>query len=150
METPIPQANVAGYQEIKRKCDLPLTIHFGVPDPIEAIKAGMTDSIIIAYPDSRASNARYEASVALSAHLPVWVQVVGLGATTAYVMHLSATMPNASMPAITLSCLRENDLVKPSAQMVDGYATVSDRPGLGVELDEDALENCTVSAWSIR
>jgi L-alanine-DL-glutamate epimerase-like enolase superfamily enzyme len=74
----------------------------------------------------------------------VWIQIVGLGITTTYVMHLNATMPNATMPAITLSCLRANDLIKPSIQMEDGYATVPDRPGLGVALDEDALENSRV------
>ena len=53
-------------------------------------------------------------------------------------------MSNATMPAITLSCLRENALVKPAIQMEDGYVTVPDRPGLGVELDEDALDNCRI------
>ena len=143
-ETPIAQADIDGYREIKRGCDVPITIHFGNPDPIEAIKAGMNDSFIIAYPDSRAANARREAAIADAAHMPVWIQTVGLGITTAYVMHLNATMPNATMPAITLSCLRENALVKPAIEMADGYATVPDRPGLGVELDEDALDNCRV------
>ena len=143
-ETPIPQDNIDGYLEIERNCDMPITIHFGKPDPIEAIKAGMTDSFIIAYPDSRAANAKREAAVAHAAHLPVWIQIVGLGMTTAYVMHLNATMPNATMPAITLSCLRANGLIEPAIQMEDGYATVPDKPGLGVELDEDALENCRV------
>ena len=143
-ETPIPQRDIEGYVEIRQHCDVPITIHFGNPNPIEAIKANMNDSFIIAYPDSRASNAKYEAAVSQAAHLPVWLQIVGLGATTAYVTHLSATMSNATMPAITLSCLRENALVKPAIQMEDGYVTVPDRPGLGVELDEDALDNCRI------
>ncbi len=143
-ETPIPQDHIDGYREIKRECEMPVTIHFGSPDPVEAIKANMTDSFIIAYPDSRAANAVREATIAHAAHLPVWIQIVGLGITTTYTMHLNATMPNATMSAITLSCLRANDLIKPSIQMEDGYATVPDKPGLGVVLDEDALENCKV------
>ena len=143
-ETPIPQGNIDGYVNIKQNCDIPITIHFGNPDPIDAIKANMTDSFIIAYPDSRAANAVREAAIAHAAHLPIWLQIVELGITTAYVMHLSATMPNATMPAITLSCLRANALVEPPIQMEDGYATVPDKPGLGIKLDEDALENCRV------
>ncbi len=145
LETPIPQADIAGYQEIKRNTDIPITIHFGNPDPIEAIRAKMNDSFIIAYPDSRAANAKREAIISDAAHLPVWIQIVGLGITTCYVMHLAAVMPNATMSAITLNALRAYDLVMPSTiPLVDGYATVPDKPGLGVELDEDALDNCRV------
>ena len=142
-ETPIPQSHIEGYQKIKRGCDIPITIHFGNPDPIEAIRANMNDSFIIAYPDSRTANAKREATIAQAAHLPVWIQIVGLGITTIYMMHLNAIMPNATMPAITLNCLRANDLIKPSMiELEEGYATVPDKPGLGVELDLDALENC--------
>ena len=144
-ETPIPQADIAGYQEIKRHTEMPLSIHFGTPDPIEAIRAKMNDSFIIAYPDSRAANAKREATISEAAHLPVWIQIVGLGITTCYVMHLAAVMRNATMPAITLNALRAFDLVTPSTiPLVDGYAPVPTQPGLGVELNEDALDNCRV------
>jgi L-alanine-DL-glutamate epimerase-like enolase superfamily enzyme len=98
----------------------------------------MNDSFIIAYPDSRAANAKREAVIAESAHLPLWIQIVGIGITTTYLMHLAATMPNATMPSITLNCLRAFDIIKPAIQMEQGYATVPDKPGLGIELDEDA------------
>ena len=98
----------------------------------------MNDSFIIAYPDSRAANAKREAVIAESAHLPLWIQIVGIGITTTYLMHLAATMPNATMPSITLNCLRAFDIIKPAIQMEHGYATVPDKPGLGIELDEDA------------
>ena len=49
------------------------------------------------------------------------------------------------MPSITLNALRAFDIVTPSTiPLVDGYATIPDKPGLGVELDEDALDNCRV------
>ena len=144
-ETPIPQAKIEGYQEIKRHTDMPITIHFGNPDPVEAIRAKMNDSFIIAYPDSRAANAKREAIISDAAHLPVWIQIVGLGITTTYVMHLAAVMRNATMPSITLNALRAYDIVTPSTiPLEDGYATIPDRPGLGVEIDEDALENSRV------
>lgn len=144
-ETPIPQANIEGYQEIKKHTDMPITIHFGNPDPVEAIRAKMNDSFIIAYPDSRAANAKREAIISDAAQLPVWIQIVGLGITTTYVMHLAAVMRNATMASITLNALRAYDIVTPSTiPLEDGYATIPDNPGLGVELDEDALENSRV------
>ena len=144
-ETPIPQSHIDGYREIKQHTDMPITIHFGNPDPVEAIRAKMNDSFIIAYPDSRAANAKREAIISDAAHLLVWIQIVGLGITTSYVMHLAAVMRNATMPSITLNALRAFDIVTPSTiPLVDGYATIPDKPGLGVELDEDALDNCRV------
>ncbi|RKU27156.1 hypothetical protein C6497_12045 [Candidatus Poribacteria bacterium] len=142
-ETPIPQSNIEGYKEIKAQTDMPITIHFGNPDPVEAIRAKMNDSFIIAYPDSRAANAIREGTISHAAHLPVWIQIVGLGITTAYVMHLTAVIPNATMPSITLNALRAFDIVTPSTiPLEEGHATIPDKPGLGVELDEDAIDNC--------
>jgi len=138
-EIPIPQSNIDGYLEIQRGCEMPITIHFGNPDPVKAIKAGMNDSFIIAYPVSRAANVKREATIAESAHSSLWIQI-----TTTYLMHLAATMTNATMSSITLNCLRAFDIIKPAIQIEHGYATVPDKPGLGIELDEDALENCRV------
>ena len=39
---------------------------------------------------------------------------------------------------------RAFDIIKLVIQIEHGYATVPDKPGLGIELDEDALENCRV------
>lgn len=142
-ETPIPQVDIAGYQKIKQHTEMPITIHFGTPDPIEAIRAKMNDSFIIADPDSRAANAKREATISEAAHLPIWIQVVGLGITTCYVTHLAAVMRNATMPPITLNALRAFNLVTLSTiPLVDGYAPVPTKPGLGVELDEAAPDNC--------
>ena len=66
-EIPIPQSNIDGYLEIQRGCEMPITIHFGNPDPVKAIKAGMNDSFIIVYPESRAANVKREATIAESA-----------------------------------------------------------------------------------
>ena len=76
-EIPIPQSNIDGYLEIQRGCDMPITIHFGNPHPVKAIKAGMNDSFIIAYLDSRAANVKREATIAESAHSSLWIQIVG-------------------------------------------------------------------------
>ena len=68
---------------------------------------------------------------------------MGLGITTCYVMHLAAVMRNTTMPAITLNALRAFDIVTPSTiPLNDGYATIPDKPGLGVELNEDVLDIC--------
>ena len=76
-EIPIPQSNIDGYLEIQRGCEMLITIHFGNPDPVKAIKAGMNGSFTIAYSDSRAANVKREATIAESAHSSLWIQIVG-------------------------------------------------------------------------
>ncbi len=45
---------------------------------------------------------------------------------------------------IRLHCTRENDLIGGALMPVDGHVTVPDVPGLGVELDMEAVEQYRV------
>ena len=145
-ETPIPQADIAGYQEIKRHTDIPITTSLRQSRSNRSNTGKYERFIYYRLPGlTRCQCYTGRRSFQMPPHLPVWIQIVGLGITTSYVMHLAAVMPNATMPAITLNALRAFDLVTPSTiPLVDGYATIPDKPGLGVELDEDALDNCRV------
>ena len=70
---------------------------------------------------------------------PFWLQIVGTGITTAYCVHLGAVLSQAELPAITCHELWESDLLETRLEVVDGTIHVSDSPGLGVSVDEDAL-----------
>ena len=77
---------------------------------------------------------------------PFWLQMVGTGITTAYCVHLGAVLSQAELPAITCHELWESDLLEKRLDVVDGTIEVSDLPGLGVEIDEDALSEYSVDA----
>jgi L-alanine-DL-glutamate epimerase-like enolase superfamily enzyme len=44
------------------------------------------------------------------------------------------------MPHVSLYLLLENDLIVEPLVVSDGYAKAPAKPGLGVEIDEDAVE----------
>ena len=75
---------------------------------------------------------------------PFWLQMVGTGITTAYAMHIGTVLSQAQLPAITCHELWEHDLLKERLEVLDSTIAVSDTPGLGIEVDEDALEKYRV------
>jgi hypothetical protein len=66
--------------------------------------------------------------------------MVGTGITTAYAMHLGAILTHAQLPAITCHELWEHYLLKERLEVSEGMISVPGLPGLGVEVDESALE----------
>jgi len=86
------------------------------------------------------------AGIAEAAGMPVWLQVVGLGlgVSGAYATHLHAVVRNATIPSDSLHYTRENDLTFGVFAPKDGFVAVPDEPGLGVELDMDAVEKYRV------
>ena len=55
-------------------------------------------------------------------------------------MALPATLPSD----IVGNIMREDDLIVEPIEIADGYASVPDKPGLGVELDEAAVAKYSV------
>jgi L-alanine-DL-glutamate epimerase-like enolase superfamily enzyme len=66
---------------------------------------------------------------------------IDTGIGTALALHLAATLPDEGLAhGLATLDLLEDDLIKePGLSVVNGIMRVPDRPGLGVELDEDAL-----------
>lgn len=77
---------------------------------------------------------------------PFWLQLVGTGITTAYAAHIGSVLTHAQFPYITCHELWEHDLLSSRLQVVDGYIAVPEGPGLGIEVDEKAIERYRVDA----
>ena len=85
-----------------------------------------------------------QATLAAQFNKPFWLQLVGTGITTACALHLGSVLSHAQLPYITCFELFEDDLLVDPIRVVDGHAAVPDGPGLGVEIDEDAIERYRV------
>ena len=90
------------------------------------------------------------ASVVAAAHainavkMPLFLQMVGTGVTTAMCLHLGAVLPAARWPAINCYELYEHPLTAARHQVRGGTAPVPEGPGLGVEIDAAAVEKYRV------
>ena len=85
-----------------------------------------------------------QATLADEFRKPFWLQLVGTGITTAYAAHLGSALLMAQLPYITCHELFESDLLTARIPVVDGYMPVPDGPGLGIEVDEKAIEKYRV------
>jgi L-alanine-DL-glutamate epimerase-like enolase superfamily enzyme len=136
LETPIPQADVEGNALIRRKVQVPIAMHYGTPPIDTAIAHEVCDGFVIG---GGALRVRQQAELAAQFHKPFWLQMVGTGFTTAFMLHLGASLTHAIWPAVTCHEIYVDDLIQERIPIQDGLARVPKAPGLGIAPDEDAI-----------
>jgi len=156
-ESPIPQRNAAGYRTLRQKINLPIAAHYGggcchvESDPRydpgvparRQIAEGLCDGFVVGGGDVEAI--RQRAAVAEEAHLPFWIQAVGSGLRAAWVAHLASVCKQGVWTHLAAHNVWQADIVAP-IRPVSGWVTVPDGPGLGVEVDEAAVEALRATA----
>ncbi len=114
----------------------PLTVeHFRE----KCLHADCLDAFLIDAGYLGAMRSREIATLCRDRNKPFWLQMVGTGITTAFMAHLAATLPNATLPSVTCHELLEDDLLTERLEVKGGLLPVPDGPGLGVTIDEAAI-----------
>jgi L-alanine-DL-glutamate epimerase-like enolase superfamily enzyme len=137
VETPIPQGDVAGNKQIREHTKLPIAMHFNSPPIMTALHEDVCDGFVIG---GGASALMRQTTLAAAANKPFWLQLVGTGLTTAWTLHVGAVATHAQWPAVTCMHIWQDDLIEQPIKISGGYAEVPAGPGLGVNLDEGAVE----------
>ena len=139
-EDPIPKSDLEGYVEIHENIDLPVAMHLGDgPGIIRAIKAEVVDCLNLG---GSLVGFQRNASVAAAAGLRCWHGSGNdLGIIDTSYVHAAAAAPNCTMASDFVgSWTREDDLIVEPISFVDGYVPTPTKPGLGCELDMEAVE----------
>lgn len=143
-EDPVPKWNLDWYRQIRAAIDVPLALHLGDPrDVVNAIKAEACDRFNLG--GGMVAFVRM-AAMAAAAGAPVWHgSGVDLGVAEHAYLHACAAARNCVLPSdLVGSWVREHMLVQSPMTFTDGHATVPDAPGLGCELDMDAIRHHAV------
>ena len=140
VESPLPQDDVAGNKLLRQKIRSPISMHFGSPPVMTAIGEGVCDGFVIGGGVKRVLD---EGTLAAQAKMPFWLQMVGTGLTTTFAVHLGAVLKEARWPAIPCINIYSHTLLK-EFDVEGGHIAVPQAPGLGVELDWDAVERFRV------
>ena len=141
IETPIPQSDVAGNRQIRAHFNRPLAMHYGNPPIMTTLQKDVTDGFVVC---AGASRVLRQAAICDEANKPFWLQLVGTGITTAWAAHLGAVLPQAKWPAITCMNIWRHQLIKPKHNIRGGFYRVPEDPGLGIEIDQRALQRYQV------
>jgi len=103
---------------------------------MEALRSDAADGFVAS---GGASEIRDLEGLATAADRPFWLQLVGSGVTAAFALQAGAACEAATWPAVTCREVYECDLLATDLDVRDGTVRVPERPGLGVELDREAV-----------
>ena len=79
-------------------------------------------------------------AIAAATRKPFWIQNVGTGITAALSLHFAAVLSHARWPAVNCHQLYVHPLIRPGIAVENGMAKIPEKPGLGFELDDEAVE----------
>ncbi len=136
-ETPIWQKDIEGSRQVRSKSTRPISMHFGEPPFMTAVREEVCDGFVVG---GGANALVRQGRLAAEADKPFWLQLVGTGITTAFAIQFGAALTHARWPAITCLNMYADDLIVDPIEVRGGFATVSEAPGLGITVDENALE----------
>ena len=154
VEEPIFANDVQGWRRLHREIRIPFYLH-GVnvlcrpaerqpAGPWIGLRAGDFDGALCSHESVRGALA--SGWVFAAANTPILLQYVGTGITTAFACQLGAVMPTATLPGVTTSHARVSELITHPHDVQRGFMKVPEGPGLGVELDEDAVKRYTTES----
>lgn len=135
-ESPIRQEDVAGNQELRRHLDVPIAQHAGRPQLTTQLTQDICDGFVV---EGGARNAVAHGTICAEFNKPFWLQWVGTGITTAMALHVQAVLTHARWPAINCHHMYEHPLIRQPLHVSNGLADIPHGPGLGVEVDWDAV-----------
>ncbi len=140
-EGPIKADDLPGNRLLREKIRTPIAHHYGTIPPRSAIQEGYCDGFVMA---GGVSKIVHGGAASATANMPFFLQMVGTGLTTTMALHLGAALSHAQWPAITCHELYVHPLLEKRIDVLGGYAQAPDEPGLGVMVDEAALEKYRV------
>lgn len=141
-EDPMPKHDWEDYRRLKAESGVCIAAHLQNPrQVIEAVQREAVDAINVAPSDWGFLDM---ARIAAAADIPVWqASNVDLGLFDVFRLHASAAAGNCTLGSdLCGNFVHEHSLLS-EPLVVDGYAIVPDKPGLGVELDEEAVRRYT-------
>lgn len=136
-ESPLPQGDVEGNRLIRQSTHVAIAHHYGSPPPPTALIEDVCDGFVIG---GGASRVLRDAAVSATFNKPFFLQLVGTAIAAAWSLHFGAALSHARWPAVNCHQLYEKNPIKEELAVFNGTAAVPDAPGLGVELDEEWLE----------
>ena len=141
-EDPIPRHDASGNRALRQQIKSAIAHHYGAIDLRSGIElGGVCDGFVIG---GGAAGTMMQAQAAAALNMPFFLQMVGGGLTATMAVHLGAVLTHNQWPTITCHELYEHPLLRQRLPVVGGYVRVPEAPGLGVEVDDDALERYRV------
>ncbi len=141
VESPVAYRDVEAFRALKGKSGLSVAEHLA-PEPMVFVREGLVQAWVIGGPLGRTMAQR--ALMAEVTGIPLWVEYgIQSGISQVFQAHQAAAYPGIEYTIAITHCLEDDFMVEPFT-MESGYYRVPQKPGLGVTLDEEAVEKYRV------
>jgi L-alanine-DL-glutamate epimerase-like enolase superfamily enzyme len=136
IEDPLRSRDIDGWRRLREKTHLPILMHVPQLGGGQEIIHGCADLYMVGEHGIGISIRRGFACA--EANVSTVIQLTGGTLTKAMALHLGAVLPNVSH-SINLDDQYEEDVTGRRIEIAEGSSPVPEAPGLGIEVDEQAL-----------
>lgn len=154
IEDPVSRWKLKDYLQLRSFSPIAIVLHVALPyirhgqrikDAIQAIQEDAVDGFNF---NCGLADFQLLAHIAQAAELPCWHgSEIDLGILEAMYVHSSAAATACTWPGdIFGRLIREHDLLKNPLQIEPPYAHLPKGPGLGIEVDEDAIRHYLIQS----
>ena len=140
IEDPLPWTDIEGWRALRAKSRVPLVMHNPQLGGIQEVMHGCADVYMVGGGIGKVLEHGFAYA---KANAQVLIQQSGTALMRALSLHEAAVLPTASAHLITLDDQFEEDIVSPGIPVTGGFCRVPEEPGLGVEIDEAALQRAS-------
>ncbi len=139
VEDPLVLSDIDGWRRLREKTEIPIYMHVPPLGGLQEMLHGLADGYIIGEYCGGFGDALQRGFTYSKANIPSVIQLTGGSLITAFALHMGAVLPRVAH-TITLDDNYTEDLAVERIPVIAGCSPVPEKPGLGVEVDEEALQ----------
>ena len=137
IEDPLVKNDIDGWHRLRNQVGLPIIMHGTPLGGIQELLQGIADIYML---ESGVGNTLTTGFAFGKGNIQTLIQLTGGTLTKAFALHMAAVLPTHTAHTINLDDqYAENEDVAPLIPVISGSSAVPKGPGLGVDVNEDAL-----------
>ena len=141
LEDPCAKDDLDSWCRLREQTALPLVFHVPPGEPrLPALGRGAADAYLIGSGGSSIGGTLANGTACARLNTQCLIQLTGGTLTKALGLHMAAVLPTATGHSIHLDDQYEDDITTERIEVAAGCSPVPERPGLGFDVDEAALE----------
>ncbi|MBT4096832.1 MAG: hypothetical protein HOM68_14450 [Gemmatimonadetes bacterium] len=138
IEDPFPKPDRDSWCRLRSQSHIPLLFHVSATHPLlPELAAGVADTYL--FSGVSIGRTLTGGAACACANTQMLLQLTGGTLTKALALHMAAVLPTATGHSIHLDDQYDDDITTERIAVVAGASRVPEGPGLGIEVDEDAL-----------
>ena len=138
IEDPLPQSDIDGWCTIRARTQLPI-VHGGAPalGGMQELLHGMADIYMIGGSIGKTLALGHAYGLA---NIQCLLQQTGGTLLKALTLHMACVLPTATAHSVICDDQYDEDITTETIPVTEGFSRVPEGPGLGIEVDEEALK----------